>query len=255
MTSSTRSFSVAASLAYAAFVFAAPGAQAQMRDFQSYYRGPAPVYDEPDDFAPVAPPRRMSRYEILPDDFEPDEPPMQMRRPQRDESDLGAPQRRDRSGLDLQIDRQEHTATIVRDPTGERPGTIVVDTAARKLYLVHPNGEAIQYGIGVGRLGFAWKGSATIGRKAEWPSWTPPTAMLKRRPDLPTFMEGGLDNPLGARALYLYTGGRDTLFRIHGTNEPDTIGQAVSSGCIRMMNADVVDLYSRVGTGARVVVR
>ena len=255
MTFSTRFFVVAASFALGASTLAASDAQAQQRDFQSYYGGPASLYDEPDDFVPVAPPRRMSRYEIQPDDMEADEPPMRMRRPQRDENDFGAAPRRDRSALDLQIDRQDHTATLVRDPTGERPGTIVVDTASRKLYLVHPGGEAIQYGIGVGRLGFAWKGSATIGRKAEWPSWTPPTAMLKRRPDLPTFMEGGLDNPLGARALYLYDGGRDTLFRIHGTNEPDTIGQAVSSGCIRMMNADVIDLYSRVRTGTRVVVR
>jgi hypothetical protein len=115
--------------------------------------------------------------------------------------------------------------------------------------------QAIEYGIGVGREGFAWKGIAQIGRKAFWPGWTPPPEMLLRRPDLPRRMDGGMENPLGARALYLFKGDKDTLFRIHGTNEPDTIGQAVSSGCIRMLNADVIDLYRRVSKGARVVVR
>jgi len=144
------------------------------------------------------------------------------------------------------------TRALVQDPTSAAPGSITVDTKNRYLYLSLGNGEAIRYGIGVGRAGFEWSGAAQIGRKAEWPSWTPPAAMLKRRPDLPKFMEGGLENPLGARAMYLYNGKKDTMFRIHGTNEPDTIGQAVSSGCIRMMNDDVADLYSRVKVGTQV---
>lgn len=144
------------------------------------------------------------------------------------------------------------TRTIVADPTGAAPGSITVDTQNRFLYLSLGDGQAVRYGVGVGRAGFEWSGAAQIGRKAEWPAWTPPPAMLKRRPDLPAYMEGGIDNPLGARAMYLYSGKKDTMFRIHGTNEPDTIGQAVSSGCIRMMNEDVVDLYSRVKIGTRV---
>jgi lipoprotein-anchoring transpeptidase ErfK/SrfK len=143
---------------------------------------------------------------------------------------------------------------LVADPTGEAVGTITVDTKNRYLYLSLEGGKAMRYDVGVGREGFAWSGRATIGRRAEWPAWTPPAAMLKRRPDLPRKMEGGIDNPLGARAMYLYSHGRDTMFRIHGTNEPDTIGQAMSSGCIRLLNADVVDLYSRVEIGALVIV-
>ncbi|MDJ1157909.1 L,D-transpeptidase [Chelatococcus sp. SYSU_G07232] len=132
----------------------------------------------------------------------------------------------------------------------QKPGTIVVDTANRFLYLVQPGGTAIRYGIGVGREGFSWKGTQTVSMKREWPDWRPPAEMRKRRPDLPTFLPGGPENPLGARALYL----GNTLFRIHGTNEPHTIGQAVSSGCIRLLNEDVIDLYNRVSVGARVVV-
>ena len=135
--------------------------------------------------------------------------------------------------------------------TAERPGTLVVDTPNRYLYLVQSGGRAIRYGIGVGRPGFEWSGVKTVSRKSEWPDWTPPKEMLKRRPDLPRHMHGGADNPLGARALYL--GG--SMYRIHGTNEPDTIGHNVSSGCIRMMNEDVVDLYNRVRVGTKVVVR
>lgn len=130
------------------------------------------------------------------------------------------------------------------------PGTIVVSTAERRLYYVIGDGRAVRYGIGVGRPGFTWGGTQTISRKAEWPSWRPPAQMLRRRPDLPRFMEGGPDNPLGARAMYLGS----SLYRIHGSNEPETIGQAVSSGCIRMTNEDVVDLYNRVRVGTRVVV-
>lgn len=130
------------------------------------------------------------------------------------------------------------------------PGTIVISTNERRLYYVLGNGEAVQYGVGVGRPGFEWAGTRTVTMKREWPDWRPPSQMLKRRPDLPRYMPGGPDNPLGARAMYL--GG--TLYRIHGSNEPETIGQAVSSGCIRMTNEDVVDLYNRVKVGTRVVV-
>ena len=132
----------------------------------------------------------------------------------------------------------------------ERPGTIVIDTAKKFLFLVESNGRAIRYGVGVGRPGFEWSGVEFVSRKAEWPDWTPPPQMLLRRPDLPTHMDGGPDNPLGARALYLGS----SMFRIHGTNEPETIGQNVSSGCIRMMNEDVIDLYDRVRVGTKVIV-
>ena len=148
----------------------------------------------------------------------------------------------------------EYLRAEVDYKTSERPGTIVVDTRDKHLYLVQEGGRAIRYGIGVGRPGFTWAGVKTITRKAEWPGWTPPPAMLKRRPDLPRHMAGGIDNPLGARAMYLYSGKRDVGYRIHGSNEPDTIGQAVSSGCIRMLNADVEDLYNRVRIGTKVVV-
>ena len=136
----------------------------------------------------------------------------------------------------------------------ERAGTISIDTNRRFLYLGQPGRTALRYGIGVGRRGFAGSGTAQVKRKAKWPSWTPPAEMLRRRPDLPDFMEGGIDNPLGARALYLFHGERDTLFRIHGTNEPGTIEKAVSSGCIRLLNEDVYDLYNRVPTGTLVTV-
>ena len=130
------------------------------------------------------------------------------------------------------------------------PGTIVIDTPNKFLFLVERDGRALRYGIGVGRPGFEWSGVKTISRKAEWPDWTPPPEMLKRRPDLPTHMVGGPENPLGARAMYLGS----TMYRIHGTNEPDTIGTNVSSGCIRMMNEDVTDLYERVRIGTKVIV-
>ncbi len=130
------------------------------------------------------------------------------------------------------------------------PNTIVVSTAERRLYFVYASGRAIKYGVGVGREGFAWSGTNQVSRMAEWPGWTPPPAMRRRQPDLPAFMPGGESNPLGARALYIGA----TLYRIHGTNQPWTIGQAMSSGCIRMMNADVIHLYERVRVGTRVVV-
>ncbi len=130
------------------------------------------------------------------------------------------------------------------------PGTVIINTSERRLYYVLGNGQAIRYGVGVGRPGFEWSGVRFISSKREWPDWTPPAQMLRRRPDLPRHMAGGLDNPLGARAMYL----SGTLYRIHGSNEPESIGQAVSSGCIRMTNDDVVDLYSRVKIGTKVVV-
>ncbi|WP_336813679.1 L,D-transpeptidase [Bosea sp. MMO-172] len=139
---------------------------------------------------------------------------------------------------------------VVNYSTKHSPGTIVIDSAERRLYYVMPDGKAMRYGVGVGRPGFDWAGTQTISRKQEWPTWTPPAQMLKRRPDLPRFMPGGPDNPMGARALYLGS----TLYRIHGSNEPETIGQAVSSGCIRMLNEDVIDLYERAKVGTRVVV-
>jgi lipoprotein-anchoring transpeptidase ErfK/SrfK len=132
----------------------------------------------------------------------------------------------------------------------ERPGTIIVNSPERRLYLVLEDGKALRYGVGVGRPGFEWGGVKSISRKQEWPGWTPPSQMLKRRPDLPRFMAGGVKNPLGARAMYLGS----SLYRIHGSNEPQTIGQAVSSGCIRMTNDDVTDLYERVRVGTKVVV-
>jgi lipoprotein-anchoring transpeptidase ErfK/SrfK len=139
---------------------------------------------------------------------------------------------------------------VVAYPTSAAAGSIVVDTAKTYLYYVLGNGQAIRYGIGVGRDGFGWTGTQAVTRKAEWPSWTPPQEMIARQPYLPRWMAGGSGNPLGARALYLGS----TIYRIHGTNMPETIGQKVSSGCIRMLNADVIDLYSRVGVGTKVLV-
>ena len=137
----------------------------------------------------------------------------------------------------------------------EKPGTIVVDIDERQLTLVQAEGTAIRYGVGVGKLGFSWKGEARVGRKGVWPDWSPTTTMVSLNPDLPRTRKGGLDNPLGARALYLYQGNRDILFRIHGTNEPWSIGEQMSSGCVRMLNEDIVDLYERVPVGTRVLVK
>jgi lipoprotein-anchoring transpeptidase ErfK/SrfK len=134
--------------------------------------------------------------------------------------------------------------------TAEAAGTLVVDTANRQLFLVLGGGRAIRYSVGVGREGFTWSGRERVSRKAEWPDWRPPAEMLARQPDLPRFMAGGLDNPLGARALYL----GETLYRIHGTNDPSSIGTNDSSGCIRLTNDDIIDLYGRVPVGAPVVV-
>jgi len=139
---------------------------------------------------------------------------------------------------------------VVEYDGAEKPGTIIVNTPEKLLYLVEPGGRAMRYGIGVGRPGFTWAGVKHVSMKREWPDWTPPEEMLQRRPDLPHHMAGGVENPLGARALYLGS----SLYRIHGSNEPWTIGTQVSSGCIRMRNEDVIDLYNRVPVGAKVVV-
>ncbi|HEX7923125.1 MAG TPA: L,D-transpeptidase [Bradyrhizobium sp.] len=139
---------------------------------------------------------------------------------------------------------------VVAYPTREAPGTVIIDTPHTYLYLVLGNGQAMRYGIGVGRDGFTWSGTQTITKKAEWPDWTPPPEMIARQPYLPRHMAGGPGNPLGARAMYL--GG--TVYRIHGTNAPETIGTHVSSGCLRLTNEDVTDLYSRVSVGTKVIV-
>jgi lipoprotein-anchoring transpeptidase ErfK/SrfK len=212
------------------------------------------IYGEPieeDPFAAGAhvPPRGVYGYDELMDDPLETRPPPRRARPRvarvpdpsRSPREDWVPQ----AALPAQLQRQE-----VAYDGGEKPGTIIVDTRARFLYLVQPGGTAIRYGIGVGREGFTWKGRQVISTKREWPSWRPPAEMRKRQPELPRFMAGGPKNPLGARALYL----GNTLFRIHGTNQPSTIGRAVSSGCIRMMNNDVIDLYNRVPIGAPVIV-
>jgi lipoprotein-anchoring transpeptidase ErfK/SrfK len=141
--------------------------------------------------------------------------------------------------------------TVVFYRTTEPPGTIIVQTSERYLYVVQPGGRALRYGIGVGRDGFQWQGLLKITRKQEWPDWTPPPEMIARQPYLPRWMAGGPGNPLGARALYL----GNTVYRIHGTNQPQTIGTAVSSGCFRLVNSDVIDLYDRIPVGTKVVVR
>jgi lipoprotein-anchoring transpeptidase ErfK/SrfK len=162
------------------------------------------------------------------------------------------------AAVDLNEIPERYHRQVVDDPTGERPGTVVVDPDARFLYLVMPGGKAMRYGVGVGRQGFTWSGTARVERKSAWPRWIPPREMVARDRYARRWangMPGGSANPLGARALYLYQNGRDTLYRLHGTAEAWSIGKAVSSGCIRLLNADVIDLYNRVPTGARVVVR
>lgn len=143
----------------------------------------------------------------------------------------------------------KHVRKLVTDPTGEAPGTIVVHLQQRHLYLVQENGEAIRYGVSIGKEGFVWSGRAEVHHGRKWPTWTPPSEMVARKPKLAKFASGqpgGLDNPLGARALYIFKDGKDTLFRIHGTPEWRSIGKAASSGCVRMINQDVIDLYARV---------
>jgi lipoprotein-anchoring transpeptidase ErfK/SrfK len=167
------------------------------------------------------------------------DPPLPQYAPQPQDDEAGSEQ------LPAQLRRQ-----MVAYPTNEAPGTIIIDTAHTFLYLTLGHGMAMRYGIGVGRQGFTWSGTETIVRKAEWPDWIPPAQMVARQPYLPRWVGGGPGNPLGARALYL----GNTEYRIHGTNDPSTIGKHVSSGCIRLQNADVIDLYSRVGVGTKVVV-
>jgi lipoprotein-anchoring transpeptidase ErfK/SrfK len=152
---------------------------------------------------------------------------------------------------EVRIEDGPYARQLVFYRSNEAPGTLVIQTADRFIYLVLGDNRALRYGIGVGRDGFQWSGLVKISRKAEWPDWTPPPEMIERQPYLPRFMAGGPGNPLGARALYLGA----TVYRIHGTNQPETIGQAVSSGCFRLANGDVIDLYSRVEVGAKVIIR
>ena len=168
-------------------------------------------------------------------------PPMDPQQSMRREEELDPAQR----PLDPKYEKQ-----VVEYHGKESAGTIIIDTPNKFLFLVQGDGKALRYGVGVGRPGFTWSGVKTVSAKKEWPAWTPPPEMLARRPDLPRYMEGGPQNPLGARAMYLGS----SLYRIHGSNEPWTIGTNVSSGCIRMRNEDVIDLYGRVGVGARVIV-
>ena len=149
---------------------------------------------------------------------------------------------------------QEYQRHIVDYQRHEAPGTIVVDTGNKYLYYVLPKGQAIRYGVTVGEEGQSWSGVARVGNKTEWPSWTPTEGEKQRLGHLPNFVPGGNANPMGARALYLYAGGRDTQYRIHGTNQPEYIGQAISSGCIRLTNEDIIDLYNRAKVGTPVVV-
>ena len=170
------------------------------------------------------------------------------------QSQAQAPDVGDQPGLipddSVELD-PEWRKQVVYYRSNEAPGTIIISTKERHLYLIQGNGRAIRYGIGVGREGFQWQGLLNIPRKAEWPDWTPPPEMIARQPYLPRFMAGGPGNPMGARAMYLGT----TVYRIHGTNQPTTIGTAISSGCFRLVNADVADLYDRVPVGTKVIVR
>ncbi len=247
---------VTTTLALCAAVVGASSASAQYRGYGYSYDAAPDYYDRGDPTYPLPhllpPPPQPYAYGP-PQVYDPGDSYRQAPQPLYVDPQDGGRSRAP-NDEDLGENANRRTVAEVADPTREAPGTIVIDTATRHLYLVGRNGKALQYGIGVGREGFAWKGEARIERKAEWPDWIPPGDMLKRRPDLPSRMSGGIDNPLGARALYLFKGNKDTLFRIHGTNEPDTIGKAVSSGCIRMMNADVIDLYQRVPVGTKVKV-
>lgn len=163
--------------------------------------------------------------------------------------------------VDLTKVNERFYRKLVDDPTGERPGTVVVDTRSFYLYLVRPGGMAMRYGVGLGRQGFEWSGEGVIQWKQRWPKWTPPAEMIARQPELEKYsaenggQPPGLNNPLGARALYIFQGGKDTLYRLHGTPEYWTIGKAVSSGCVRLMNQDIIDLYDRVATPSPIVVR
>lgn len=159
--------------------------------------------------------------------------------------------------IDLRRVDPAYFRRVVPDPTGERPGTLVVDTADRYLYLVRADGRAVRYGVGIGKAGFEWSGQGYIAYKKKWPTWTPPAEMIEREPELAKWADGqppGLTNPLGARALYIFRDGSDTLYRLHGTGEAWSIGRAVSSGCVRLLHQDVIDLYDRVPAGAPIIV-
>ena len=190
---------------------------------------------------------RQRHYQPEPQHYYQPEPQYRRSPPQAVDPDHDRmdPARSARPAVSPRFDRQE-----VNYSGSERPGTVIINTRERLLYLVQENGRALRYGIGVGRPGFTWAGNHSITQMREWPDWRPPPEMLRRQPHLPRYMPGGTDNPLGARAMYLGS----TLYRIHGSNEPWTIGQAVSSGCIRMRNDDVMHLYERVRVGTRVVV-
>lgn len=155
------------------------------------------------------------------------------------------------SNAEVRITEGPYARQMVLFRSNEAPGTVVIHSDERFLYIVQGNGRALRYGIGVGRDGFTWAGQVQVSRKAEWPDWRPPSDMLQRQPYLPRFMAGGPGNPMGARALYLGS----TVFRIHGTNQPETIGQAISSGCFRLANGDVIDLFERIPVGTKVVIR
>jgi lipoprotein-anchoring transpeptidase ErfK/SrfK len=159
--------------------------------------------------------------------------------------------------VNMRLLKPQYRRQLVDYATIERPGTIVVDTAHRYLYLVGQLGKALRYGVGVGRDGFTWSGRGEIRLKREWPTWTPPSEMIERQPELEPYRKGmppGLENPLGARALYVFQEGRDTLYRVHGTSDPATIGLSVSSGCVRLINQDAIDLYNRVPLESKIVV-
>jgi lipoprotein-anchoring transpeptidase ErfK/SrfK len=216
------------------------GGTANQRAQQPRYEEPQPRYQEP--AAPAQFP-----FPFFAPRIEPAEPyaapqPVRGEPAEREIVEPASPAKR---AMDPRFLKQ-----VVAYQGSEKPGTIIINTPERMLYLVQEDGKALRYGIGVGRPGFTWAGVKSVSQKREWPDWIPPEEMLKRRPDLPRYMPGGPDNPLGARAMYLGS----SLYRIHGSNEPWTIGQAVSSGCIRMRNEDVIDLYNRVKLGTRVVV-
>lgn len=166
----------------------------------------------------------------------------------------------DLPGIPFEKIDEQFLRQIVPDPTGQQPGTIVVDTVGHHLYFVRPGGQAIRYGVGLGRAGFEWAGDAVVQWKQKWPKWTPPDEMVARQPELAKFsadnggMPGGLKNPLGARALYLFQGNQDTLYRLHGSPEWNSIGKSVSSGCVRLINQDIIDLYDRVPSKTPVIV-
>ncbi|MEW6640788.1 MAG: L,D-transpeptidase [Pseudomonadota bacterium] len=235
-----------ASQSYAAYGRAAPPARVASNDlgggfiqflFGGGAAGPAPGY-------PAGAYEPAPRYELTPRGRR----MMPMPEEEMEQQSYLPPQQAvvpAQQGFDPKYEKQ-----MVAYDGRERPGTIVIDTPNKFLYLVQGDGRALRYGIGVGKPGFTWSGTKTISAKREWPDWTPPAEMLKRRPDLPRHMAGGPENPLGARAMYLGS----SLYRIHGSNEPWTIGTNVSSGCIRMRNEDVMDLYNRVNVGTRVIV-